>query len=390
MKLQKKIKIKSKSRAYAKSVKSSVTGVFCKHKVLRHFRLISHNHTGKLLHHRHTSHLALVGILVFLGFFLLANQSVVRAEDSSSSVLVGVIVTGPAPAIGATILSPVNGETFTSEGKIKISGSCEKNSFVIIRDNELTVGSTYCTDAGVFDLNIQLHTGKNILSALNYDNLNQVGPVTSTVEVILASGNVSNGAEEEYVSSNLPINPSVVPGAISDISDCSSYGVSKLPVSIEPHITVVCVPRLFMPNVQHLMGIIVWGGTPPYAVSVDFGADGSDDNLLTSKDSLLSLSAPGYKTLTIGYAVPSTYKIAFKVKDGSEKTAMVETAVQVSGSVANSTLASVASVIGTEWFTSPVPFYLLAVAITLGFWGGDIFDRKFGVHKKSGQRRKSA
>jgi hypothetical protein len=43
---------------------------------------------------------------------------------------------------------------------------------------------------------------------------------------------------------------------------------------------------------------------------------------------------------------------------------------------------------GKPWYESPVPFYLLAIAITLGFWGGDIFDRKYGA--KTQYRRKKA
>lgn len=40
-----------------------------------------------------------------------------------------------------------------------------------------------------------------------------------------------------------------------------------------------------------------------------------------------------------------------------------------------------------NWFNTPVPFYLLAVAITLGFWGGDLFDRKFGSGKNCRKRK---
>ena len=39
------------------------------------FKLSDHRHTGKLIHHRHTSHIALVGILLLTGLFLYVNKS---------------------------------------------------------------------------------------------------------------------------------------------------------------------------------------------------------------------------------------------------------------------------------------------------------------------------
>lgn len=39
------------------------------------FKLSEHKHTGKLIHHRHTSHIALVGILLMTGLFLYVNKS---------------------------------------------------------------------------------------------------------------------------------------------------------------------------------------------------------------------------------------------------------------------------------------------------------------------------
>jgi len=58
---------------------------------------VSIKHTGKLIHHRHTSHLALIIILIIVGFFLLISNNVVRAQSDSESVLINAIVPGLAP-----------------------------------------------------------------------------------------------------------------------------------------------------------------------------------------------------------------------------------------------------------------------------------------------------
>lgn len=59
---------------------------------LRHFRLVEHKHTGKLIHYWHTSHLALVMILIFIGFFLLIGDNAVRAIADSGSVSISATV----------------------------------------------------------------------------------------------------------------------------------------------------------------------------------------------------------------------------------------------------------------------------------------------------------
>ena len=150
---------------------------------------------------------------------------------------------------------------------------------------------------------------------------------------------------------------------------------------------VVCVPRISLPNIKQVMGILVWGGTPPYAVSVNWN-DGADSTLI-------SVASAGYKTVAYNYAVPKTYKINLRLKDHTDKEAVVETAVQIYSGTSTETNSDITSgsgnstniganmasaiveVVSSGWFETPVPFYLLAVAVTLGFWFGDIFDRRY-------------
>ncbi len=54
-----------------------------------------------------------------------------------------------------------------------------------------------------------------------------------------------------------------------------------------------------------------------------------------------------------------------------------------------STLTGSVGSIQTSLVDSTVPLYLIAVAITLGFWGGDIFDRHFGARYKNTSKRRS-
>lgn len=362
--------------------------------VLRRLRLVEPKHTGKIIHHKNTSHVSLVMILLVFGLFLFATGQYARAIIQTGSVTVGLTVLGSAPKSGATITIPTTNEKFIDNKIIAISGVCEKKTFVVVKSNNSIIGSTNCTEAGTFSLSAQLQYGDNVLSALDYDNLNQAGPITPSVLVSLSD---ATGKVESGITPVLPDNPSTVPTVDNSTSSCDNYNVGQLPVGNEPHVAVICVPRLSLPKINQVMGILVWGGTPPYAVSVDWN-NGNDPTLI-------SVASTGYKTVSFSYAVPKTYKINLKLKDYADKEAVVETAVQVysstdtdnnsGGSVVDSNnsnvvgnmTGAVAEAISSGWFETPVPFYLLAVAITLGFWFGDIFDRRYNSNPRSRKRR---
>ena len=199
--------------------------------VLRQLRLVERRHTGKILHHKNTSHLSLIMILLIFGLFLFASGQYARAIIQNGSVTVGLTVLGPAPKTGASITDPVADESFVDNKIIAVSGVCEKKSFVVVKSNGSVVGSTNCTEAGIFSLNIQLQYGDNILSALNYDNLNQAGPETPSITISLS--NTTETTETNIITPVLPDNPSTVPG--TEVTDCSSYSASQLPVGNEPH-----------------------------------------------------------------------------------------------------------------------------------------------------------
>lgn len=388
MKIQPKTKNspRTKSKKQSRTTSHVVNLAHAKRPGLRHFRLVEHKHTGKLIHFRHTSHVTLVGILMVVGFFLFISGNVTSAETVGGTVSIGVIVPGPAPTIGATITSPKNGAKLTDKNTITVKGTCLKELFVVIQNNNILAGSTMCANDGTFELQIQLQTGTNVLTALNYDNLNQSGPVTPSVTVYVTQKiqPADNKVDTNTVAPILPINPSIIPGVSTDFSNCNDYLPGEMSAGGDPHVAVACVPRLFGPKIQQVLGVLVWGGAPPYAINVDWG-DGSDSTLLM-------ITTPGYKKESFSYASPGIYKITFKLKDANEKEAIVQTAVQVSGETKTPLSSVTDDIFGGTWFRTPVPLYIMAVAMTLGFWGGDIFTRKYsiGISKYHRRTRKVA
>lgn len=384
-------KVAAKKRITASKKRTAL--VFAKHPVLKHLRIVHHKHTGKLIHHQNTSHAALMIVLVLVGFFLYISAEMASAS-SSGSVSVGLRVEGPAPSIGATITSPEDGAKIIDKKYVDVSGTCAANTFVVVSNDNLVAGSTTCSADGIFSVQIQLSLGKNVISALNYDNLNQSGPVTPSVNVFVSNKDDNpSGPTEPVITPDdsgtidvpaVPSNPSIIPGVNSSISSCGDYKVGNLPTGGEPHILIVCMPRLFSSDTKQVLGIIAWGGTTPYVVSIDWG-DGSEPTLL-------SVSKPGYYTVEFNYAVPNTYRITSYLSDSKGKKSVVHASIQVSGTKNNPTTNTTTDndIFGLPWFMQSIPLYLTVVAITVGFWSGDVFSRHYGAGKKRHHRRKAA
>lgn len=329
---------------------------------LRSFRLVHHRHTGQLLHYRHTSHLALLCILAIVGLFIYASQAITRASlpPINHDITVSAEVSGNPPTVGATITSPLDGATIAYQPTFQIDGTCAENLFVVVYSNSNIVGSTTCTSAGIFRLYVQLSSGKNVLSAKNFDNINQPGPATPSVTVFIDGG-------ERFDQLAFPLLPTIP-------KMCDNYSPPIVPSGGAARVAVVCMPRLIEANTGYVLGLVVWGGEQPYALSIDWG-DGTTEN------TLLSLTSNGYKTVGLKYAKPGSYHVIFRLKDKDGNAAFVETVVVVNGEVQPFFAGIKDGILHISWFETPVPLYLLAVALTLGFWGGDLFDRRFGITK---------
>lgn len=364
-----------RARKQPRTSSKVISLVHAKRPILRHFRLVEHKHTGKLIHLKHTSHLALMGILILVGFFLFISDNVVNAVTQSGDVTISVVVPGPPPTIGATITSPLDGDKIFDQTFLDVSGTCQPSTFVTVYDNDQIVGSDICTNAGIFGLQVQIEMGKNVLTAMDFDNINQPGPVTSSVTIISAKKDhvipektvVPTSPVKEPI---LPINPSIIPGVPSVVSSCdkSKFNTGTLPSGGDIHVAVVCIPRLFGPKVQQVLGILVWGGTPPYVINIDWG----DGLGFTAID----IPTAGYYTESFNYAFPGIYRVEFLVKDKNGVSAKVQSSVQVNGVIPTTSTVTKDDSPLMSWLRTPVSLYIMAITITLGFWGGNIFIRR--------------
>lgn len=275
-------------------------------------------------------------------------------------------VAGSPPTVGAVIVSPNDGSTIIYKPLTEIKGTCAANTFVVIYSNNSAIGSTNCTSGGTFTLFVQLQVGKNVLYARNYDGLNQPGPSTPsiTVTVVVAEGD----AYTPYA---------LTPPQISDVfRSCLGYTPPAVSIGGKPRVVVVCAPLSVDPNRHYTLGILVYGGGPPYALDIDWG----DDQV---ENTLLSVPKEGYRSISFVYPSPGIYKITFKLKDSDDTAGYTEAIIRVNGAQPEPSSAIRDALSYIAWFNSPVPLYILLGVVTLGFWIGFLFHKRVNYSEKA-------
>jgi hypothetical protein len=347
----------------------------------RSLKLAEHTYSGKIMRCRHTSYGILI-LLLMLVVSLLSftiNMLDVSAETAGSNVTVRALVPNLSPTVGAIITSPADGLRVSNISTIKVSGTCPEGLFIVVKNNGITAGSTICTQNGTFSVRIQLYSGRNTISALDYDNLNQAGPSTPSVNVYLEGGGNSQSGTGGVTGPTLPENPSIIPN-IGGGASCDDFGIGGLPGGAFSNVAVVCIPRFAEVNSQQTLGLLVWGGVSPYALYIDWGD--------SSKSALISVSEEGYYKVKFKYANPGIYNINIRVVDESGSEFIIQTAIQINGKLRLSD-AIMDNVTKAPWFEKLIPVYFLAIAFVVGFWCGGVFNRKFRPNRKDRQISRS-
>lgn len=190
-------------------------------------------------------------------------------------IVQGVVPSDP-PTQGATIAVPSNGQTFTNI-PITVSGLCPRGLLVQIFRNNVFGGAVECT-TGSYSLQVDLFLGQNELVAKVFDSLNQQGPDSNIVTVTFAAGS---------------------PGAGTRIS-----------------LTTPFAKRGANPGSELSWPIIVTGGTPPYAMSVDWGDSTAPD--------LISQQTGGTVNIKHTYKQPGVYNVTVKATDARGDTAFLQ------------------------------------------------------------------
>ena len=220
--------------------------------------------------------------------------SALTNPQSGSTGLVGTIPSPP-PSTGATISSPTNGQSFTSQ-PTTVSGLCPSGLLIEIFINNIFSGATECNN-GSYTIQVSLFNGTNVITAVDYDALNQAGPTSNSVTVT-------------YTNSATSVGP-----GITVTTNYAKLGADPGKVLSWP--------------------ITISGGSAPYAISVDWG-DGQPPELLSE-------AFPGTFNITHTYSEAGVYTVAIKATDTQGDVAYIQLVgvangkiSQPSGSASNS------------------------------------------------------
>lgn len=319
---------KLKSQLVPKAKKAKV-------KVKKELKLIDRQHSGKLRPHQNTSYLPLGALLLAVGLILGVYTSYAASPGpESSSIGLSGIVPGKPPTVAATIDSPKEGARFSTT-PISVTGSCPKGTLVELFKNNIFAGSIPCTADGRYSLDIDLLIGPNVLLARVYDDLNQPGP-----------------------DSNKPtVHYDALPAQAGPLTSLDFGGAQML-------LNTDAVFRGVFPNEEMHMPIDILGGTPPYAINVQWG---DSSNKVVPRGNNQSF------TIEHVYTRPGTYQIRIQGSDANGRVAFMTVAAIVNGqpatvtgssepTVSNGTLARLL----TLW-----PLYTSVVAIAISFWLGE-------------------
>ena len=140
----------------------------------RTLHLQHHAHTGKRLHHRHTSYRGLAIILLLAGGLMVGFNNL--AHVTADSLYVSATNPAPIPTQPAIITGPPAGKV--SEAQAVISGYCPRSNPSIIIEillDGISAGSTTCTNANSFSLPITVSSGQHSVVARIHTITNGVG-----------------------------------------------------------------------------------------------------------------------------------------------------------------------------------------------------------------------
>lgn len=314
---------------------------------MKHWLKLSHHtHTGKIRPHEHTSYFPLSLLLILVGYVLIGYSSVVLADTpytGPESGAVGLSGTMPAdpPTEAATITSPVNQERF-STSPVTVRGTCPEDTLVQIYKNDIFAGSTPCTDQGTFSLDVDLLIGRNVLVARVYDNLNQAGPDSNKVVTFYDA----------------------VPPQAGPLTGLD-FGGNQLVLNTD------AVYRGVFPEREFKVPIDILGGTPPYALNVQWG---DSTNRVVPRDNNTPFK------INHTYQKPGTYQISLQASDSVGRVAFLTVAAIVNGQpeVPTGTGASTAEVnrLLLLW-----PLYTGAAAVVASFWLGEQREKRLLRHR---------
>lgn len=211
-------------------------------------KLHPHKHTGKLLHHRHTSYRALFLLLVMTGVVLLVPFKMARADSYN----VNAIVPAPLSTEPAVITNPSD-STVVRQPNVRFSGSCPVINpplIVVLYDGSSIVGSQYCATDGTFSILVGLTPGHHSIVPQIMNFTGQMGTAGKAVLITYIAPIASDA------SPAVPASQAVTPKPAGDNSLKIITGAPFI---------------IYGPAKDAIWKGRIGGGAPPYGLTISWG-----------------------------------------------------------------------------------------------------------------------
>lgn len=196
-------------------------------------------------------------------------------------------ISAPPPTQAPTISSPTNGQVLSSI-PIEVRGICTNDLLVKLYKNNVFSGSDMCR-SGSYSITIDLFSGRNELVARHVDSLDQQGPDSNLVAITF-----NDGATRPNLSERITMT--------------SSYA-----------------RRGANPSETLSWPIVISGGTPPYALSVDWG-DGSQNDVY-------AITIPGEFIIKHAFSQSGMYRALLKATDKNNNVGFLQLTAVANGEI---------------------------------------------------------
>lgn len=230
-----------------------------------------HKHTGKLLHHRHTSYPVLFALVLIVGGLMFMTDRVARADD----LLVTATVPAPIPAGAPAFTAPADNTT-TQDPSVDFAGTCPVISpavIIALYEGTTLLGSGLCQNDGTFAVTASLSSGAHTI-------------VATVVTITGDTGESSVPVHVTYTPPATPLQPtSPASPQNSSTNPTIPIGNTAAPLDIiseKPFLT-------FRSDLRADWRGRFAGGVPPYAITIHWG-DGKSDTYTVSGNDLQSFS----------------------------------------------------------------------------------------------------
>jgi hypothetical protein len=257
----------------------------------RHLHVAPRHHTGHITPKHTTSYPVLVMIMLLIGVLMFSWTRAVKADQLTPPITnaytVNASVVGTAPKKAPTITFPLSGAKF-SRSIMTLTGTCQSNTYIVLTRNGAFSGVGLCEANGTYHIRTDLFVGANDLQTQIFSPTDQPGPLSSIQTVF-------------YHPVNLPV---VVPEQAST-SSAPNTAASNVQVTNPLLFKTQYKFRGTYTDTPSKWVLSLEGGSPPYAISVNWG-DGETE--------LISKATAGSFEIEHTYHKAGAYKGSYYIE----------------------------------------------------------------------------